>query len=115
MGGSMAGPNYRRLVVINCVLVTPVLRLDEKLIAHLAFGMARGYDYIKFSTCSRRADPPIHFLFLLDTGLDFIHKRYSVHRDVKPGNVLVHTNGMIKIAGQNVKILLGNFGSMVRV
>ena len=59
----MAGPNYRRLVVISCVLVTSVLRLDEKLIAHLAFGMARGNNYIMFSKCSRRADLPIHFPF----------------------------------------------------
>ena len=59
----MAGPDYRRLVVINRVLVIPVLRLDEKLIAHLAFGMARGYNYIMFSKCSRRADPPIRFPF----------------------------------------------------
>ena len=45
-------------------------------------------------------------LFFLDTGLDFIHKRYSVHRDVKPGNVLVHTNGMIKIAGHLILCIL---------
>ena len=27
-----------------------------------------------------------------------------MHRDVKPGNVLVHTNGTIKIAGQHVTL-----------
>ena len=87
-------------------LPTFVHRLDEKLIAHLAFGMTRGYNYI----CQNLGELIHRFNsgFSLDTGLGFIHKKHCVHRDVKPGNVLVHTNGMIKIAGQNVGIILTN-------
>ena len=44
--------------------------------------------------------------FSLDIGLGFIHKKHCVHRDVKPGNVLVHTNGMIKIAGHFILCIL---------
>ena len=79
--------------------MTFVHRLDEKLIANLAFGMARGYNYSVLGESTHRFSFPC----LLVIGLGFIHKRYSVHRDVKPGNVLVHTNGMIKIAGQQFR------------
>ena len=76
-----------------------VRRLDEKLIAHLAFGMARGDSF----QCYEPGEAMLSRCYCsLGTGLDFIHRKHSVHRDVKPGNVLVHTNGTIKIAGQHV-------------
>lgn len=38
------------------------------------------------------------FLSQLLLGLDFFHKRNILHRDLKPQNLLIHTNGILKIA-----------------
>ena len=51
-----------------------------------------------------------HFYFcqLID-GLEYLHCHRVIHKDIKPGNLLLHTTGILKIADFGVAELLDQF------
>lgn len=47
-------------------------------------------------------------------GLRFLHERHKVHRDVKPGNLLLNSRGQVKLADFGVARKLGGTSDLSR-
>ena len=54
--------------------------------------------------------PPDIKSFILQTlvGLDYLHQHWILHRDLKPGNLLIDTNGVLKIADFGLSKIYGS-------
>lgn len=69
------------------------------LVVH-AFNLWKCLTFV-FSPCSSR-----YFCQLID-GLEYLHSQGIVHKDIKPGNLLLTTNGTLKISDLGVAEVRG--------
>lgn len=67
-------------------------------------------DMLEQSSCKKFPAWQAHFYFVqLVDGLQYLHSRRVVHKDIKPGNLLLNTTGVLKIADFGVAELLDRF------
>ena len=48
----------------------------------------------------------IHIARQVFTGLEYLHERSSIHRDIKPGNILIDRNGLVKLTDFGLAVML---------
>lgn len=87
-------------------LITPIMRKGSSL--HSLQTVRRHYRH----QSSEFKPPPMepHILYILHEtllGLQYIHENGQIHRDIKAGNILVDTDGAVKIADFGVSGWLG--------
>lgn len=48
-------------------------------------------------------------VYVVSTGLKYLHSAGILHRDIKPGNLLVNSNCVLKVSKILVKLFVGDF------
>ncbi len=48
-------------------------------------------------------------------GVDYLHKNYVIHRDLKLSNILINRYGEVKLADFGLARNIGNFHNYVRI
>ncbi len=85
----------------NVMALIEVLRNEEKgkIYLVLEYCVAVLKDMLETSEMGRFPPWQAHFYFLqLLTGLEYLHGQRVIHKDIKPGNLLLDTAGVLKIA-----------------
>lgn len=81
----------------NVIGLEDVFRRDGKL--YLVFEYAE-HTILQLLECTNRGLPPRdvrRFMYQLLRGIEFCHSHNVIHRDVKPENVLIDGNGVLKV------------------
>lgn len=102
----------RRLKHRNIMGLVEVFYNDDKgkIYMILEFCCAVLKDMLEESPQKKFPSWQAHFYFVqLVDGLEYLHSQQIIHKDIKPGNLLLDTAGVLKIADFGVAEVLGRF------
>lgn len=88
----------RRLTHMNVTHVFAFKKWRGHLFYTMEYVDGRALDEVLAAEGRLEIDRSIDIIRRVAAGLDYIHRRRYVHRDVKPGNILLRADGHLKIA-----------------
>ena len=97
-----------RLTHPNIVAIHDVVELDE--IPYIVMEYVEGRTLADLIAAQGPLPPPqaVRFVSEVCSGLDYAHARGVVHRDIKPGNILVTAGGMAKVSDFGIARIAGS-------